>query len=117
MKNYTLRFRAVDKADFENVRSGRKSIETRAATVKYQPIEIGDVLVFSCAGEKFSKTITKKYHWPSIDAMVGEIDYKKVMPEADSIDDMKKVYATYPGYEEKIRASGLLGFELGDYIE
>lgn len=112
MKTYTLKFRAVDKINFENVRNGVKAIETRAATTKYQPIAVGDTLVFSCDGEKFSKTITKKYHWPSVDAMVEEIDFKKVMPTVNSVEEMKKRYASYPDYDEKIREFGLLGFEL-----
>lgn len=39
MKNWTLRFRAVDKDNFDEVKIGIKSIETRAGTVKYQHIQ------------------------------------------------------------------------------
>lgn len=112
MKSYTLRFRAADKSDFKNVRIGLKSIETRAATVRYQPIRAGDELIFSCGGEKFSKKIAKTYHWPSVDAMAKEIDYKKVMPSVASVEEMKRTYASYTGYESKIKEFGLLGFEL-----
>ena len=34
------------------------------------------------------------------------------MPLVESIDEMKKVYASYPDYEKKIEEYGLLGFEL-----
>jgi ASC-1-like (ASCH) protein len=112
MKNWTVRFREVDRKNFEEVRSGAKSIETRAATVKYRPIEVGDTLTFACGKDRFAKTITKRYHWPSIDAMVGEVPFQKIMPSVASVEDMKKVYASYPGYEEKIAEHGLLGFEL-----
>lgn len=112
MKNWTLRFRAVDKARFEEVRSGLKSVETRAATVKYQPIAAGDMLTFVCGGESFTKRIVKKYHFKTIETMVKEIPMKKIMPAIDSIADMKKRYASYPGYEEKIKEFGLFGFEL-----
>ncbi len=44
--------------------------------------------------------------------MVKEIDFKKIMPSVSSIDEMKKVYASYPDYEKKIKEHGLLGFEL-----
>lgn len=37
MKTWTLRFRAVDKKNFDEVKNGSKPIETRAATIKYQP--------------------------------------------------------------------------------
>jgi ASC-1-like (ASCH) protein len=112
MKNYTLRFRAVDKINFDEVRSGDKSIETRAGTIKYQSIEVGDTLTFVCDGDRFIKKITRKFYWVNIDAMVNEIDFKRVMPSVDSVDEMKKVYASYPNYEEKIQENGLLGFEL-----
>ncbi len=112
MKNYTLRFRAEDKDDFNKVKAGIKSIETRAATVKYQPIEVGDTLTFVCGEERFVKKVSKRFHWPSIDAMVEEIDFKKVMPSVGSVAEMKKIYASYPGYEQKIKEHGLLGFVL-----
>ena len=112
MKNYTLRFRAEDKDDFNKVKAGIKSIETRAATVKYQPIEAGDTLTFVCGEERLVKKITKRFHWPSIDAMVKEIDFKKVNPSAVSIEDVKRAYASYPDYEQKIKEHGLLGFVL-----
>lgn len=112
MENYTLRFRAVDKKNFDEVKSGLKPIETRAGTIKYQPIEVGDTLTFVCGEERFSKEIVKKFHWPSIDAMVKEINFKKIMPSVESVEEMKKVYASYPDYEDKIKEGGLLGFEL-----
>ncbi len=44
--------------------------------------------------------------------MVKEIDFKKVMPSVTSVAEIKKVYASYPNYEKKIKERGLLGFEL-----
>lgn len=44
--------------------------------------------------------------------MVKEIDFKIIMPSVDSVEEMKKIYATYPDYEKKIKEHGLLGFEL-----
>jgi len=112
MKNWTLRFRAADKKNFDEVKSGVKSIETRAGTVKYQPIEVGDTLTFVCGKSRCVKKIVKKFHWPSINAMVKKIDFKKVMPSVDSVEEMKKIYASYPDYEQKIKKYGLLGFKL-----
>jgi hypothetical protein len=40
------------------------------------------------------------------------IDFKKIMPSVGSVEEMKKRYASYPDYEEKIVEFGLLGFEL-----
>src|SRR3989344_4914531 len=112
MKNWTLRFRAADKKNFDEVKTGVKPIETRAGTIKFQPIEVGDTLTFVCGQERYTKTVSKKFHWPDIDSMVKEIDFKKIMPSVESVDEMKKAYASYPDYEQKIKEHGLLGFEL-----
>ena len=112
MKNWTLKFRATDKKNFDEVKSGVKSIETRACTVRYQPIEVGDTLTFVCGKEKCMKKIIKKFHWRSVDAMTKKINFKKIMPSVKSVEEMKKVYASYPDYEKKIKEHGLLGFEL-----
>ncbi|KKQ78129.1 MAG: hypothetical protein A3A96_00445 [Candidatus Zambryskibacteria bacterium RIFCSPLOWO2_01_FULL_39_39] len=112
MKTWTLRFRAVDKKNFDELRSGIKAVETRAATIKYQPIEKGDTLIFVCGKDKFSKTISKKTHFKSIDAMFRKIPYKKIMPDLSSKEEAKKRYYSYPNYKEKIKEFGLLAFEL-----
>jgi len=112
MRNWILRFRAIDKKNFDEVKSGVKPIETRAGTVRYQPIAVGDTLTFVCGKEKCVKKIVKKFHWKSIDAMVKEINFKKVMPSVGSVAEMKRIYASYPDYEKKIKEHGLLGFAL-----
>ena len=71
----------------------------------------GDVLTFVCDDESFSKTIAKVYRWPSIDTMLKEIDFKKITPWIDSTEDMKKMYSSFPEYDEKIKNFSLIGFE------
>ena len=112
MKTWTLRFRAVDKKNFDEVKNGSKPIETRAATVKYKPIEVGDTLIFVCGKERLSKKVIKKHHFPSIDAMIEKIPYKQVMPSVKSVEEMKKAYSSYSGYDEKIKEFGIFAFEL-----
>lgn len=107
-----LVFREVDRARFEEVRDGTKAIETRAATPKYQAVNVGDELQFSCGGDTFSKKVIKKFHWPGIEAMLAEIPLKKAFPDLDSIEQVQVRYAGYPGYEEKIKSFGIIGFEL-----
>src|SRR5687767_7203242 len=75
MKNWTLRFRQIDKENFNDTRKGRKSIETRAATTKYVSVAVGDTLTFVCGKDRFTKKIIKRYHWPDIDTMVKEIPF------------------------------------------
>lgn len=112
MKTWTMRFRAVDKDNFDEVRSGLKSVETRAATVKYVPIEIGDRIKFVCGKDSFTKTIKKKYHFKTVATMVKKIPLEKIMPDVATLAEMNKRYAGYPGYTEKIKKNGIFAFEL-----
>lgn len=112
MKNWTLKIREVDKEIFNAIKKGNKPIETRAATPKYQSIEIGDTLTFVCEGNSISKKVGNKFHWNDVDSMASQIDFKKVMPDVSGVEEMKKVYSSFPGYDEKIKEFGIVGFEL-----
>src|SRR5450756_1864508 len=103
----TLRFRSVDKDKFDEVRSGAKSVETRAATIKYQLIEVGDTITFVCGKSSFTKSIKKKYHFKTAAAMLKKIPLKRIMPSVKNLKEMQKRYAAYPNYEEKIKKHGL----------
>ena len=107
-----LRIRQADKEIYEDLRSGAKSIETRAATAKYQKLAKGDTVTFLCGKDRFSKRVGKVYRWKSITAMAKAVPFKKVMPRAASLAEVRKIYASYPGYAEKIREHGLIGFTL-----
>ncbi len=111
-KTWTLKLRASDMEMFDQIKSGAKSIETRAATIKYRPIEKGDTLVFSCGSKRLSRVILAKHHFSGVDALVAKMPFKKIMPSAESVDAMKKIYASYPGYEEKIKTNGIFAFEI-----
>ncbi len=117
MKTWTLVFREIDKDRFEEMKSGVKVIETRAATPKYQPIEIGDEVKFVCGEASFTRIINKKYYWLGVDEMVKEVPFKKVMPNVSSVEEMKKVYSSFPNYVQKIKEYGLLGLEFDAFNE
>jgi ASC-1-like (ASCH) protein len=116
MKNWTVRFRVVDKARFEEVRSGRKKYETRAATVKYEPMVEGDTVTFTCGKERFKKRIMKKYHFKTAAGMLKKLPLKRIMPDPaiKTLADVRARYATYPDYPQKIKMHGLFAFELGE---
>lgn len=47
-----IRFRSVDKGIFLNIKNKEKTVETRAATVKYCDISKGDTLIFVCGKDR-----------------------------------------------------------------
>ena len=105
-----MRFRAVDKKNFDEVRHGLKIVETRAATPRYAAIEKGDVLVFVCGKERLEKKIKKVRQFGTISMMLRSISPSKIMPSAPSLKEMEKIYWSYSGYKEKIKKFGLVAF-------
>ena len=112
MKKYTLRFRQVNRDTFEAIRDGRKKVETRAATVKYQNIEAGDVLVLKCGKDILEKVVKKATVFKSFDAILNRYKMNDIDPFAMSVDDFKAAYYSYAGYKEKIKKHGLIALEL-----
>lgn len=114
MKNWTVRFRAVDKSRFNEVKTGLKKYETRAATVKYKPITEGDTITFVCDKARFKKRIVKKFHFKTPAAMLRKLPLRRIMPDTKikTLADVMARYATYPNYPEKIKKYGLFAFEL-----
>ncbi len=112
MKKHVLKIRRADKVFFEAIKKGRKTIDTRASTDKHRRIEEGDVLVFVCGNDKLEKKVEKVEYYKTIEEMTKAIDFKKIMPFVDSIEEMKKVYFSFPGYREKIDKLGLVVFRL-----
>lgn len=104
--------RKIDKFVFDAVKNGEKIIETRAATEKYKKIQPGDTLVFVCGAEKIEREVENVEHFISVDDMVKEINFKKIMPFCKNVEEMKKIYYNFPGYKEKIKNFGLLVFDL-----
>lgn len=108
MKSWTLRFRAVNRDNFETIRTGEKKIETRAATPKFRKIEKGDTLVITCGKER----LTKKVKRVKIFKSLKSLPRKQIMPWTKSFAEMEKAYYSYPNYKEKIKKHGIIAFYL-----
>jgi ASC-1-like (ASCH) protein len=55
MKKYILKIAETGRYIFDAIKKGKKKVETRAGTEKYQKIVAGDILVFSCGKDSFEK--------------------------------------------------------------
>ena len=108
----TIRFRAVNRDIFYDIKNGIKTTETRAGSPSFQGLKIGDELVLSCSGESFKKKIKKVLNFSSVKDIFDNYDIKKVMPKVKTLADAEKAYYSYPGYKEKIKKYGILAFEL-----
>jgi ASC-1-like (ASCH) protein len=107
-----LRFNKTNRDIFEAIRDGRKRVETRAATVKYADLEPGETLTFVCDGERFDRTISAVSHFASIDALLEGYAPSQIHPDLTTAEELRALYHSFPGYEEKIAAHGLVAIEL-----
>ncbi|HEY9585479.1 MAG: hypothetical protein A3C93_04645 [Candidatus Lloydbacteria bacterium RIFCSPHIGHO2_02_FULL_54_17] len=112
MKKWTLRFRAVDKANFFEIKNGLKLVETRAATLKYRQIKRGDILVIVCGKFRLQKKVQRARLFGSIGAMTKRIPYRKIMPSARSLGEVRQAYYSYNGYREKLKKYGVIALDL-----
>ncbi len=101
-----------EKEIFDHIRSGKKSVETRAATPRALHAKAGDIAVFLCAGERIEKRIKAATHFKSVAAMLKKYEAAAINPSARSSRDLLRMYATFPGYAEKLQAFGIIAIEL-----
>lgn len=113
MAKYTLKFRAVNKDIFLDIKSGKKTVETRAATERYKDIKAGDMLVLVCGKERLEKVIKKVRIFKTINSLLKTYSIKKIVPKLNSEKEWREELYTYPNYKEKIKKFGLIALELG----
>lgn len=97
---------------FEMVESGKKRVETRAATKKYQSIQKGDTLEFVCDTSSFSREVKVVYIYPSIDLLLEKYTPEEINPKLSTKEEIVAMYHSFPGYEEKIKEHGIIAIEL-----
>lgn len=107
-----LRFREIDRDKFLAIKDGRKSIETRAATVKYAGLKVGDRLVAMCGKDKIEKEIIEARHFDSLEEMFAVYDINRILPGVTTLQDAQKIYYSFPNYKEKISEHGIMALVL-----
>ncbi len=112
MTKYTLKLRAINKGIFLDIKSGKKSVETRAASERYRDMKAGDVVVLVCGKERFQKKVKKARIFKNIKALLKTYPIKKIMPHFSTEKELQDAYYNYPGYKEKIQKHGLIALEL-----
>ena len=106
-----LVFNKLNKDIFEMLRSGKKRIETRAATAKYKKIEVGQDVEFSCDGQRFAKMVSKITHFDSIETLLKNYTPSDINPKLKTKEEIVGMYHTFPGYKEKIEKDGIIAIE------
>ena len=112
MKNYRFVISKTNQEIFENIHSGKKKIETRAATIRYKDIAVGDTIVFVCNGSSFEQKILRVEHFSSVEDLLKKYKPKDINPKIKTADELRTLYYSFPGYKEKIKKFGLIALTL-----
>ena len=108
MANHIFRFRQSDKNIFDDIRSGRKAVETRAATTKFKNIKPADIVVFVCGKDRFEKEVKSAEIFKDVPSILKKYRVGDIAPRLATEGDLIKMYHSFPGYEEKIKKFGLI---------
>lgn len=111
MAKHILRFRQTDRDIFEDVRSGKKRVETRAATARFKNIKSGDATIFICGDNKFEKKVKRAQIFKDIQSLLKSYKVKDIAPRLSNENDLIKMYHSFSGYEKKIEKFGLIALE------
>ncbi|MEA1909752.1 MAG: hypothetical protein U9M89_01885 [Patescibacteria group bacterium] len=112
MKKHLLIIREVDRSIFDAVESGRKIVETRAATPKYRKIKKGDVLEFKCGADVILKKAKKIIVFNHISDLLERYRACEINPDLSTEEEIEKMYYSFPDYKEKIDKFGIIAIEL-----
>lgn len=107
-KKIVLRFRAENAVFFRDIRTGRKKVETRAATVRYRNITAGDRIEFVCGEEGFSRTVKSATIFKDFKGLLKKYHMTDITPGIKSLEEFKHAYYGYPGYREKLKKFGII---------
>lgn len=112
MADKIVKFRTINHDIFAAIKDGSKSVETRAATAKYQGVKIGDTLILICGREKIKKEVKSVEFFKTIDALLKKYKPQTINPKLHSIKEAKEMWFSFPGYKEKIKKFGLVAWRL-----
>lgn len=111
-KHHTLRFNLEHRGTFNSIRTGKKRVETRAATIRYKNIESRDRITFVCGAVRFSRTVSKASFFRTPAALLKKYAPQDIRPGVTSKKEMIAIWHSFPNYKEKIAKYGLVALEL-----
>ena len=103
----------------------RKTIETRAPDLEdkekdYGNVSEGDLLIFHPVNAfylrignesiEFTAGNVRKYN--SVEQMLENEDLQKILPQATSLEEVIKIYNSFPGIRERIKKYGIVAIDL-----
>ena len=112
MKTLNLIFREIDRPSFDRIKSGDKTIETRAGLPEYNGIKPGDVLKISCGEDVINKKVVEVNHFSSLEELIDKIGLEDIMAAGTTRDEAIARWNSFPGYPERIKKHGIIAWRL-----
>ncbi len=109
---HSLVFLPENRGTFIAIQDGRKKIETRAGSPEYLEIKEGDTIEFSCDDEKFTKQVGGGKRYENLEELFAVYAPQEINPEVFAHEELRSMYSTFPGYEDRLKKYGILVFEL-----
>jgi len=125
MKTWILRIRAENRIIFNQIKSGRKKVETRAfgftkTGKNFGSVQKGDTLLFMCGRARLRKKVKKIKKFRTIDVFFEKVNQKLVWPhlERRTLSEIKKQYYAIPAIKSASgnTASLLFGFDKKHFL-
>lgn len=86
----------------------QKTYEGRVDTNFFRDYKVGDTVTWSAGPNQVTTKITDRRRYSSFEAMLSDIGYKKMVPDARSLEDAISIYNNIPGYREKAARFGVI---------
>lgn len=102
MKEHSMK---LQRAPFENIKKGQKTIEMRLYDEKRRQIAVGDTVTFSCEDERLTVRVLALHRFPDFTALYGAFPHSVL-----GSDDPKDMEAYYS--KEEQQRYGVLGIEI-----
>ena len=115
MRTWVLRIRAADARIFEALAGGQKAVETRAGSASsrsYTHVAPGDTILFLCGSRRLRRQVGRVAIYPSVEALIAHEDFRRIAPWLATAADLDALYASFPGYPQRIARYGLVAMEL-----
>ncbi len=97
-----------DEPWFSFIRNGKKQVEGRKNSPKFQKIHVGDLIDFSNGKEIFRAIVTEIRSYTSLEDYLDDVTVQKALPNIASLEDAVKIYHQWSTPEE-IQTFGFLG--------
>lgn len=92
------------------IRSGKKQIEGRVFSPRYQKVKVGDLVrMYNQSAEIFCR-ITRICCYPTFKEMLLKEGLDKMVPNAKTVDEAVGIYRSFEGFAEKEKKFGAVAF-------